>query len=75
MTNQSTFHAESNDGHADSPGTAPLGRYIRWQALLALLGVIALTSLLGYSAYNVSTVLVADRGGVFREGVAGNPRP
>ncbi len=72
--NQPTFHAESNDGYADSPGTAPLGRYIRWQALLALLGIIALTSLLGYSAYNVSTVLVADRGGVFREGVAGNPQ-
>ncbi len=76
--NQPTFHAESsaevNNGHIDSPGTAPLGRYIRWQALMALLGVIALTSLLGYSAYSVTTVLVADRGGVFREGVAGNPQ-
>jgi peptide/nickel transport system substrate-binding protein len=54
--------------------TAPLGRYIRWQALLALMGVVVLTSLLGYSAYSVSTVLVADRGGVYREGVAGNPQ-
>lgn len=61
-------------GEYEPVATAPLGRYIRWQALLALLGVVVLTSLLGYSAYSVSTVLVADRGGVYREGVAGNPQ-
>ena len=63
-----------DDERYAASGTAPLGRYIRWQALVALFGVIMLTSMLGYSVYNVTTVLVADRGGVFREGVAGNPQ-
>ena len=53
---------------------APLGRYIRWQMLLAVVGIILLTFLMGATAYNVSTVLVPERGGVFREGVAGNPQ-
>ncbi|MEZ4638291.1 MAG: hypothetical protein R2856_25590 [Caldilineaceae bacterium] len=42
--------------------------------LLALVGIFLLTLLLGVTAYNVSTELVPDRGGVFREGVAGNPQ-
>lgn len=54
--------------------TASLGRYIRWQALIAIGGVFLLTLLLGVTAYNVSTELVPDRGGVYREGVAGNPQ-
>jgi len=54
--------------------TASLGRYIRWQALIAISGVFLLTLLLGVTAYNVSTELVPDRGGIFREGVAGNPQ-
>ena len=57
--------------------TAPtdsLGRHLRWQVLLACLGLLALVSLLGYSTYSVTTVLVPDRGGTFREGVVGNPR-
>jgi len=54
--------------------TAPLGRYIRWQVFIAIGGVFLLTLLLGVTAYNVSTELVPDRGGVFREGVAGNPQ-
>ena len=57
--------------------TAPtdsLGRHLRWQVLLACLGLLALVSLLGYSTYAVTTVFVPDRGGVFREGVVGNPR-
>jgi peptide/nickel transport system substrate-binding protein len=53
---------------------SPLGRYIRWQVLLALVGIFLLTLLLGVTAYNVSTELVPDQGGVFREGVAGNPQ-
>lgn len=51
-----------------------IARHIRWQVLLALAGVLILTTLLGYSAYNVSTVLVPAQGGIFREGVAGNPK-
>jgi peptide/nickel transport system substrate-binding protein len=42
--------------------------------MLALVGILLLASLLGYSTYNVATVLAPARGGVFREGVAGNPR-
>lgn len=60
-----------------STATAPtdsLGRHLRWQVLLACLGLLALVSLLGYSTYAVTTILVPDRGGVFREGVVGNPR-
>ena len=62
-------------GPTATPGaSAPLGRYIRWQMLLAVVGIILLTLLMGATAYNVSTVLVPERGGVFREGVAGNPQ-
>ena len=60
-----------------STATAPtdsLGRHLRWQVLLACLGLLALVSLLGYSTYAVTMILVPDRGGVFREGVVGNPR-
>lgn len=53
---------------------ARLGRYIRWQIALALVGIFLLTLLLGVTAYNVSTELVPAQGGVFREGVAGNPQ-
>ena len=42
--------------------------------MLALVGVALLALVLGYSTYSVTTVLVPDRGGVFREGVAGNPK-
>ena len=59
---------------APSDSSAPLGRYIRWQLLLAVVGIALLTLLMGVTAYNVSTVLVPERGGVFREGVAGNPQ-
>ena len=47
---------------------------MRWQFLLALLGILLLASILGYSTFNVSTVLIPDRGGIYREGVAGNPQ-
>lgn len=67
-----TTSSSSQSNHPTE--TAPLGRYIRWQVLLVLAGFLLLTTLLGYSAYSVTTVLVAERGGVFREGVAGNPQ-
>lgn len=63
-----------------APALAPaspaesLGKHIRWQVILTLVGILLLVSLVGFSTYNVSTVLIPDRGGVFREGVAGNPR-
>ncbi len=51
-----------------------IGQNMRWQVLLALAGIALLALVLGYSTYSVTTVLVPDRGGVFREGVAGNPK-
>ncbi len=58
---------------SDAPAAA-IGRHLRWQVILALAGILLLATLLGFSTYNLATVLVPDRGGVFREGVAGNPR-
>jgi peptide/nickel transport system substrate-binding protein len=58
---------------SDAP-TAAIGRHLRWQILLTLAGTLLLASLLGFSTYSLATVLVPDSGGVFREGVAGNPR-
>ena len=51
-----------------------MGRYLRWQAAIALLGILLLAALLSYAAYNFTTVTVPDRGGTFVEGVAGNPQ-
>ncbi len=51
-----------------------MSRYLRWQAAIALLGIILLAALLSYAAYNFTTVTVPDRGGTFVEGVAGNPQ-
>ena len=58
---------------SDAPAAA-IGRHLRWQVALALAGILLLATLLGFSTYNLATVLVPDRGGVFREGVARNPR-
>lgn len=59
-----------------SPGTPAesISKHIRWQVILTLVGMLLLVTLVGFSTYNVATVLVPDRGGVFREGMAGNPR-
>jgi peptide/nickel transport system substrate-binding protein len=51
-----------------------LGRYLRWQAAIALLGIVLLVALLRYAAYSFTSVTVPDQGGSFVEGVAGNPR-
>ncbi len=51
-----------------------MGRYLRWQAVIALLGILLLSALLGYSAYNFTSVIVPERGGAYVEGVAGNPQ-
>jgi len=49
-----------------------LGRHLRWQALIALLGIVLLVALLRYAAYNFTTVTVPDQGGTYVEGVAGS---
>jgi peptide/nickel transport system substrate-binding protein len=51
-----------------------LGRYLRWQAVIAVLGIILLAVLLRYAAYNFTTVTVPDRGGTYVEGLAGSPQ-
>ncbi len=45
---------------------------MRWQILLTLIGALLLATLLGVSAYQTTTVLIPDRGGVFREGIVGS---
>jgi peptide/nickel transport system substrate-binding protein len=51
-----------------------LGRYLRWQAVIAILGIALLAALLRYTAYNFTSVTVPDRGGELVEGMAGNPQ-
>lgn len=51
-----------------------MGRYLRWQAVIAVLGIVLLAALLRYSAYNFTSVTVPDRGGTLVEGMAGNPQ-
>jgi peptide/nickel transport system substrate-binding protein len=59
----------------DSPSPAEsIGRHLPWLVALALGGIAILVVLLAYSTYTVPTVLAPDRGGVFREGVAGAAR-
>ncbi|MBK8048504.1 MAG: peptide ABC transporter substrate-binding protein [Anaerolineales bacterium] len=62
----------------DSPDlpapTETLRRNFLWLLLLAAIGIGLLAILLGVSTYSVETMLVPDRGGVFREGVAGAPQ-
>jgi peptide/nickel transport system substrate-binding protein len=50
-----------------------MGRYIRWQALIALSGIILVGVFLFTMALSRTTVLVPEEGGVYVEGVAGAP--
>ncbi|MEX1020361.1 MAG: peptide ABC transporter substrate-binding protein, partial [Litorilinea sp.] len=47
---------------------------MRWQILIVLTGVLLLTTILSFSTFSVTTVLIPDSGGVYREGIAGAPR-
>ncbi len=47
--------------------------HIRWQALIAVLGIIFVGALLAYFAFGLSTVAQADYGGTYIEGIAGAP--
>ncbi len=51
-----------------------MGRYLRWQAAIALLGIVLLAALLRYAAYNFATVTAPDRGGTLVEGIVGSPQ-
>ena len=74
MQNFSSRTSYSQTNYAVASPTASIGRHLRWQVVLALVGVLLLATVLGYSTYGLATVLVPDSGGVFREGVAGNPK-
>lgn len=49
-------------------------RYIRWQILLIILGVVLVGVLLTYLAVNYTTVLRPGHGGTYVEGIVGFPR-
>ncbi|MCP4166866.1 MAG: peptide ABC transporter substrate-binding protein [Chloroflexi bacterium] len=51
-----------------------MSRHVRWQAVLALLGLLLVVALLSYATYTYTSEFVPARGGVFVEGVAGNPQ-
>jgi peptide/nickel transport system substrate-binding protein len=48
-------------------------RHIRWQAVIAVIGVILVVVLVGYLAYTTTTVIAPDVGGTYVEGLAGHP--
>lgn len=51
-----------------------MGKYVRWQAAVALIGILLLGALLSYTAYTFPTKIIPARGGAYSEGVAGNPQ-
>lgn len=48
-------------------------KHIRWQLLIALVGIAFLSVVLGYLALNTNSVERPDFGGTYTEGVAGRP--
>ncbi len=51
-----------------------MSRHVRWQAIIAILGILLIIALLSYATYTYTSQHVPARGGVFVEGVAGNPQ-
>jgi peptide/nickel transport system substrate-binding protein len=51
-----------------------MGRYIRWQALIALSGIALVGVFLFSIARSRTTVLVPEEGGIYTEGLAGAPQ-
>lgn len=47
---------------------------MRWQVVIAVVAMLLIMVMAAYTAYNTTTVLVPDYGGVYTEGIAGNPR-
>ena len=48
-------------------------KHIRWQALIALVGIAFLSAVLAFLALNSTTIERADFGGTYIEGIAGGP--
>lgn len=67
---QSSFPSRS----APPTPSETISRHLRWQIILTLIGAVLLATLLGFSAYRTTTVLIPERGGVFREGIVGSPQ-
>ncbi|MFZ1550725.1 MAG: peptide ABC transporter substrate-binding protein [Anaerolineae bacterium] len=51
-----------------------MGKYVRWQAAVAVIGILLLGALLWYTAYTFPTKVIPARGGTYSEGVASNPQ-
>lgn len=51
-----------------------MGRYIRWQAILALTGIAMIMAFLAFLALSRTTTVISKIGGVYTEGVVGRPR-
>lgn len=51
-----------------------MGRYIRWQAILAFTGIAMTLAFLSFLALSRTTVTVPDVGGVYTEAIAGKPQ-
>ena len=51
-----------------------MGRYIRWQAILALTGIAMTLAFLGFLSLSRKTVSVPDVGGIYTEAIAGTPQ-
>ncbi len=51
-----------------------MSRHVRWQAVIALLGILLVIALLSYATYTYTSQEAPARGGVYIEGVAGNPQ-
>ncbi len=51
-----------------------MGRSIRWQALLAGLGIVLLAAILASTAREFTNLTVPAQGGVYTEAVVGSPR-
>lgn len=51
-----------------------MGRYIRWQAILALTGIALTLAFLGFLSFSRTTIAVRDERGRYIEGVVGEPQ-
>lgn len=51
-----------------------MGRAIRWQALIAVLGILLLAAILASTAHEFTSVAVPAAGGVYTEAAVGTPR-
>ena len=56
------------------PQAFVLSRHVRWQAVIAFLGILLVIALLSYATYTYTSQETPARGGVYIEGVAGNPQ-